>query len=114
MVNNYRDMPENIPEYYYYPANIQMYLSQIEGMSNNISYPPAFDQQMFLQSSTPWMSRQEINPTEQRIIQQFLDDNGQVDIQKMLKTIGQFADTVQQVSPVVKQINDLIKSFRTT
>jgi len=50
---------------------------------------------------------------EQRMIQQFLNDDGQVDIQKMLQTIGQFADTVQQVSPVIKQINDLVKSFRT-
>lgn len=50
---------------------------------------------------------------EQRILQQFLNEDGQVDVQKMLQTIGQFADTVQQVSPVIKQINDVIKSFRT-
>ena len=49
---------------------------------------------------------------EQRMLQQFLNEDGQVDIQKMLQTIGQFADTVQQVSPVVKQINDIIRSFR--
>lgn len=48
-----------------------------------------------------------------RLIQQFLTEDGQVDVQKMLQTIGQFADTVQQVSPVIKQINDLVKSFRT-
>lgn len=47
-----------------------------------------------------------------RVMQQFLDENGQVDIQKMLKTVGQFADTVQQVSPVIKQLNDLVRSFR--
>lgn len=51
--------------------------------------------------------------TENHMLQQFLTEDGQVDIQKMLKTIGQFADTVQQVSPVIKQINDLVKSFRT-
>lgn len=51
--------------------------------------------------------------TEINMLQQFLTEDGQVDIQKMLQTIGQFADTVQQVSPVIKQINDLIKSFRT-
>lgn len=50
---------------------------------------------------------------EQRILQQFLNKDGQVDVQKMLQTIGQFADTVQQVSPVIREINDIIKSFRT-
>ena len=43
---------------------------------------------------------------------QFLDDKGQVDIQKTLQTVGQFADTVQQVSPVIKQLNDLVHSLR--
>lgn len=50
--------------------------------------------------------------TTQYFLQQFLDENGQVDIQKMLTTIGQFADTVQQVSPVIKQLNDLVRNFR--
>lgn len=50
---------------------------------------------------------------EQQLLQQFLTKDGQVDVQKMLKTIGQFANTVQQVSPVIKEINDIIKSFRT-
>lgn len=49
---------------------------------------------------------------ENPMMQQFLTEDGQVDIQKMLQTIGQFADTVQQVSPVIKQINDLVRSFR--
>lgn len=59
----------------------------------------------------------ESNESEQgmaanRVMQQFLDENGQMDFQKMLSTVGQFADTVQQVSPVIKQLNDLVRSFR--
>lgn len=54
----------------------------------------------------------EANQAESRMLQQFLDENGQVDIQKMLQTVGQLADTVQQVSPVIKQVNDLIRQFR--
>lgn len=46
------------------------------------------------------------------IFAQFKDQNGQVDINKTLSTVGQFANTVQQVTPVIKQISDLIKSFR--
>lgn len=43
---------------------------------------------------------------------QFLNEQGQVDVNKMLTTVGQLAKTVQQVSPVIKQVNDIIQSFR--
>lgn len=43
---------------------------------------------------------------------QFLNEHGQVDVNKMLTTVGQLAQTVQQVSPVIKQVNDIIQSFR--
>lgn len=55
------------------------------------------------------------SPTNQQVnsmMQQFLNEHGQVDIQKMLQTVGQLADTVQQVTPVVRQLNDLIRAFR--
>jgi len=53
------------------------------------------------------------NIADSKVLQQFMNDSGQVDIQKMLQTVGQFADTVQQVSPVIKQLNELVRSFRT-
>lgn len=53
------------------------------------------------------------NIADSKVMQQFMNDSGQVDIQKMLQTVGQFADTVQQVSPVIKQLNELVRSFRT-
>lgn len=43
---------------------------------------------------------------------QFLNEKGQVDVNKMLSTVGHLAQTVQQVSPVIKQVNDIIQSFR--
>ena len=68
-----------------------------------------------LQENTIPVSTDEMNQQmESKMIQQFMNDDGQVDIQKMLQTVGQFADTVQQVSPVIKQLNDLVRSFRTT
>lgn len=42
----------------------------------------------------------------------FQDSNGQVDFDKMFSTVGQLANTVQQVSPVIKQFGSLIKSFK--
>src|SRR5699024_11432066 len=38
----------------------------------------------------------------------FQDSNGQVDFDKMFSTVGQLANTVQQVSPVIKQVGSLI------
>lgn len=46
------------------------------------------------------------------LLTQFQDQNGLIDINKTLSTVGQFANTVQQVTPVIKQISDLVKLFR--
>lgn len=42
----------------------------------------------------------------------FQDEDGQVDFDKMLSTVGQLANTYHQVSPIVKQFGSIIKSFR--
>lgn len=87
--------------------------------SYNFEYPPIcpcqyqMPQSFYMNPQYYDMNQQRYPTSEQHIMQQFLTEDGQVDIQKMLKTIGQFADTVQQVSPVIKQINDIIRSFRT-
>lgn len=43
---------------------------------------------------------------------QYQDANGQMDVEKVLSTVGQFANTVQQISPVIQQVGSLIKTFR--
>lgn len=77
------------------------------GMNGNYMYPYPYEinDEIYHEPSSEGIA-------SSRVIQQFLDENGQVDIQKMLSTVGQFADTVQQVSPVIKQLNDLVRSFR--
>lgn len=42
----------------------------------------------------------------------FEEKKEEVDLDKMLSTIGQVANTVQQVSPVVKQISALMKQIK--
>lgn len=39
----------------------------------------------------------------------FQDENGQLDIDKMLSTVGQLANTYHQVYPIFKQIGGLLK-----
>lgn len=51
-------------------------------------------------------------PQSSSILSQFQTPSGDLDINKMLSTVGQLANTVQQVSPVIKQVGSIIKSFR--
>ncbi|ALX49154.1 YppG family protein [Lentibacillus amyloliquefaciens] len=41
----------------------------------------------------------------------FQDHNGQLDLEKMLSTAGQVANTVKQISPVVKDVSQLMKQL---
>lgn len=71
----------------------------------------------------PYMAQQQSNyypyqqPNRQpnqapNLLTQFQTSEGQVDLQKMLSTVGQLANTVQQVSPVIKEIGAMISVFR--
>jgi len=44
-------------------------------------------------------------------VSQFQNENGQLDIDRMLSTVGQFANTYHQVYPIFKQIGGFIKTF---
>lgn len=67
-----------------------------------------------------WQSVTQTNPnyystnqnSQTNFMYYFYDENGQIDIDKMLSTVGQVANTVQQVSPVIKQVSSLIKAFK--
>jgi len=65
------------------------------------------------QQPNPYFQQQaqQENPTA-GILAQFQTAEGQMDIQKMLSTVGQLANTVQQVSPVIKEIGAMIRVFR--
>ena len=55
------------------------------------------------------------NPQEQTqagLLRAFTDANGQVDFDKTMTTINQLASTYHQVSPIVRQLSTLIKTFR--
>lgn len=42
----------------------------------------------------------------------FQDKDGQMDLNKMLSTAGQFANTFQQITPLMKQVGSLMKNFK--
>ncbi len=51
-------------------------------------------------------------PPKNNLLYYFQDNNGEMDLDKMLSTAGQIANTFQQVSPVVKQVGSIMKQFR--
>lgn len=66
---------------------------------NNTSFDPAQFQQ------SPQMP-----PS---IISQFQNENGQMDVDKVIGTVGQLAHTYHQVAPIFKQLGSVMKIFRT-
>ncbi|MFD1019312.1 YppG family protein [Thalassobacillus hwangdonensis] len=46
------------------------------------------------------------------MLSMFQDKNGQLDMEKMMSTVGQMANTVNQLSPLMKGIGGLFKGFR--
>lgn len=46
------------------------------------------------------------------LLNQFQNNEGQIDVDKMLNTVGQLANTYHQVAPIIKQFGSLIKTFR--
>ncbi|MEN2769223.1 YppG family protein [Ornithinibacillus xuwenensis] len=51
------------------------------------------------------------NPS-QGAMSQFQDENGQLNLDKVLTTVSQFANTYHQVSPIIKQFGSFMKTFR--
>lgn len=51
-------------------------------------------------------------PPPNSLLNYFQDKDGQMDFDKMLATVGQVANTFQQVSPMVKQFGSIMKSFK--
>ncbi|KGX86574.1 hypothetical protein N784_04155 [Pontibacillus litoralis JSM 072002] len=45
------------------------------------------------------------------IMTYFMDKNGQLDLDKMLSTMGQVANTANQISPLVKGISTFMKGI---
>lgn len=115
MVNENDFQQEQYPYYSFYPQESYM-MPYHQPMMNEQSHYYPYETYMY--TPYPYMNMQQQEAIAQDpsinnpVLQQFVDENGQMDINKMLKTVGQLADTVQQVTPVIRQLNDVIKNFR--
>lgn len=86
------------PDYYYHAPN------EYTAAYYNTNHPNAFPA---YQTSRPKITKGQMNPAG--FLSQFQAASGQIDVNKMLATVGQLANTVQQVTPMLKQLSNLIK-----
>lgn len=52
------------------------------------------------------------NPNPNSFLNQFQNEKGQFDLDKMLNTAGKMANTFQQITPVVKQFSSFMNNFK--
>lgn len=121
-------------QHYYYPPDDMYYTSDPSYMQQPFnSNPPVYGNapnqtpfEYFAKPAQPedWSynmqqpnpsnySSQQMNAPPNNVMGYFQNENGQMDFDKMLSTVGQIANTYHQVSPIVKQVGALIKTFRT-
>ncbi|HEY4601003.1 MAG TPA: YppG family protein [Cerasibacillus sp.] len=72
--------------------------------------PPYYNQPL---ESPLNMSQIEQEQSGNGFLEYFYDGNGQLDIDKMLSTVGQVASIYHQVSPIIKQFGSFMKNFTT-
>ncbi|WP_284141750.1 MULTISPECIES: YppG family protein [unclassified Virgibacillus] len=126
-MRNMRNMPYGTPNQFVYSNNFpsqEPYYPYYPSYQSG-SYSPSFSSP-FLQYAKPpqpvnWYQSQTQagdgtatiqQPQSNGIFSYFQDEKGQVDLDKMLTTVGKLANTYQQVSPMVQQFGSFIKGFR--
>lgn len=88
--------------------------------SPHLSSPQLTPYELYAKPAQPmnWMHTETEQPvhnqssSQQGIAGVFTDQNGQVDFEKALSSIGQIASTYHQVSPIVQQLSSLLKILR--
>ncbi|WP_106494796.1 YppG family protein [Lentibacillus sp. Marseille-P4043] len=107
------------PNYYHVHPYYQMGHQQLQ-QPNSAVFQSPFDQFAKPKQPNNWhavMGNQTSHnpystPKANGLFTYFQDKNGQVDLDKMFSTVGQFANTVQQISPVVKQVGSIMKNMK--
>lgn len=92
---------------------------------NTPNTPPKSPYEQFAKPPLPmnWYQQQSVQqqmPNQKQAAPQgpknvmtyFQDENGQLDLDKMLSTVGQMVNTVNQVSPLVKGIGSFMKGIK--
>ncbi|WP_188456853.1 YppG family protein [Virgibacillus oceani] len=121
MFNRPYNFNEPFPYNTYY-GNSYMHPEQWNYLQYQPQNPPPYYKTPFEQFAKPkqpsdWYTYMQPNatpyppPKSSGLVSYFQDKNGQMDLDKMFSTVGKLANTVQQVSPVVKQFGSIMKNM---
>ncbi|TFJ92071.1 YppG family protein [Lentibacillus salicampi] len=101
------------PSYRSSPANVNLERPHSINTGSIAHYPTAFDVYSKPKQPINWKTDPYTDttfsqpPKPSNLLYYFQDPNGEFDLDKMLTAAGQVADTVQQISPVVKEVGNL-------
>ncbi|WP_179151969.1 YppG family protein [Oceanobacillus senegalensis] len=82
--------------------------------SNPYEYFQKPEQPMTWPNNMPYEPQQAQNQQQMppNMMSSFQKENGQLDLDKVLTTVGQLASTYHQVAPIVQQFGSFMKNFR--
>ncbi|MBH0231574.1 YppG family protein [Halobacillus yeomjeoni] len=128
--NNMNGYPQSWNNWYYrnpafqpyYPAGQQVYSNPLYGWNYhnyaqgtyNYSnpYTHSYGYGGYTGNGAPNASSFNVADLQKTVINYFQDEEGQLDLDKMMSTTGQVMKTVQQVSPLVKGIGSFVKGIK--
>ncbi|GAA0452522.1 YppG family protein [Alkalibacillus silvisoli] len=101
----YNAMPmETTGGYQHFYPDYQQF--QTYDMPQQPIFPTHYDEQPFIMQH----DQQTMTPSQkQMLMQYFQDENGEVDLDKVFKTLGQVVQITQQVSPLLKGLNSMVR-----
>ncbi|WP_158591799.1 YppG family protein [Oceanobacillus halophilus] len=123
---SYYNRPSPYPEYWSYdysnyppaaPQEMNYPQAPIGGQSANMTPYDYFqkpEQPMNWPNNVPFEQNQfsQQPQTPPNVMSHFQKENGQLDLDKVLGTVGQLASTYHQVAPIVQQFGSFMKNFR--
>ncbi|MFS0675046.1 YppG family protein [Ornithinibacillus sp. 179-J 7C1 HS] len=108
----------NQPNYYNQQAQQPFHPSPYQQYYQNVYEQPKSAFEQFAKPKQPqdWYdqmqgSNQQAQP-QQEAMAQFQNQGGQMNLDKVLTTVSQIANTYHQVSPIIKQFGAFMKTFR--
>lgn len=90
------------------PTEWPMYSEQ----ENMNYYPPPYSEQYQHLNQNQFQYQNQNQNSTPSFLTQFKDENGQMNFDKVISTVGQLANTFQQVTPVIQQVSAMVKTFR--
>src|SRR5690625_3654105 len=115
------NQPEMMNSYYFnpsFPYNNPYgpyYMNELNTFEEPINYSPYYypidnetEYGMNVEKEWQYRHRKQTSP----FVQYFQGENGKIDIDKVFGTVNQAIRTAQQVSPIVRSVNNFVKNLK--